>query len=182
MVIVKRKLPCATVIGGILFVPGSNLVSDAEFAKLTGVSSKFKKCFDSEVKAGNMVVTSHVQSETSEAVDADSLEARAAKLALEVSTLNVTDAKQKLSIITDPYVLKAVLKEDSRKSIRQTVELRLQSIVKQEHSDLRAKSVPAPMGDGFDEAMQAENTEEAKTGLIKKTAIPALRPRRSRNG
>lgn len=179
MISVKRKVPCITCIAGITFLPGTNLLSESDFKKIVG--TKYKKAFDSEIECGNMVVTSHVPSETVNVADESGMEARAAKLAQEIGSVNVNDAKQKLSVISDPYVLKAVLKNDSRKSIRDAVELRLEVITKQSKSDLSVKNVPAPLGTGSEFVGDVDTSDpETLQGTKVQTAIPAIRKRRNK--
>lgn len=177
MITIHRKVPCATYIlltVGVKpfmksFLPGMNHVSDAEYKAL-----RENEQFKSEISCGNMMVSSHVESETTTAIEEESTKSRFVKLAEEMHSMSAADAKKAISETLDPRILKELKKLDARKGVQESLEKQLKSIETQEHSDLTPESIPAPKGDGSNFMDKVKGSKEEADGEVGFSAIPAL--------
>jgi hypothetical protein len=169
MIIVHRKKPNCTIIQGVVFYPGMNTLSDAEYAKIAK-----NKGFTSEIDCGNMVMTKQIASSTSEAVDSTDQKERASKMVAEVKSAAINEAIALVETMSDPFILKALKESDGRKGIHEAVDKRLTSIRTQEKSDLKPESKEAPLGNGSEEVGKVTGTKEEVEGTKVSSAIPAL--------
>ncbi len=170
MVLVKRKIPCITQVLGVKFFPGVNSISESEMNLIENHPG-----FISEIKCGNMEIIGHEESETTNAVEADTLKEQAAKIAKEVQSMNIDAAKSFILGSGNAYLLNEIKKIDVRKGVQEAVESRLNSIRKQEGSDLTPESKPAPEGTGAEFAAEITGNKEDLEGTKPRTAIPAIK-------
>lgn len=178
MIHVQRKVAFATIIEGVKLLPGLNLLSDAEICIMEkGKKDKAgKTVFQQECDCGNLQVGKTIKSDTSDAAGStDNIKERAAKIAEEIKSVNVTKAKEIIEKLNDAYVLKAVAESDGRRGVADAVESRLNSINSQEGSDLTPESKPAPEGDGSDFGGKIGDDKEAQSGEKGHTSVPALK-------
>jgi hypothetical protein len=174
MVHVHRKVPCSTVVLGVVFFPGMNLISEPEFSLVEKHPG-----FISELKCGNMVMGGRTASDNSDAVDAiDNPEKRYAKIAQEVQSMKLAEAKKLVSETGDGFALRAIKKSDSRQEIQKAVDQRMLDIKGQKGSDLRPESRYAPEGTGDDFDSKITGTKADIEGNKAQTAIPMLKGNR----
>ena len=173
MVTIHRKVMFATVILGIKFLPGMNTISDAEYTRL---KKDPRKILDEEIQCGNMLMNEKVESPTSDAAkEGIDIKERAAKMAEEIAGVSVKKAIPIIAKMGDGYVLRAIKKSDGRRGVVEAVDRRLESINKQEGSDLTPSSKEAPLGDGSDFLDNVGSGKADKEGRKKHTAIPAMK-------
>lgn len=171
MVFVHRKVTFCTVILNTVFRPGMNQLSDSEFKDL-----EKNKAFLSEINCGNMLIGGKHESETTNAVESKSMAEKGAKLAQELKSLSVGEAGKAIAQISDVATLRALGDLDARKGIQELVDKRVNSIKKQEGSDLTPVSIPAPEGTGEEFVGGPEViTKESLEGTETKSSIPALK-------
>ena len=178
MIHVQRKVAFATIIEGVKFLPGLNLLSNAEIAicKKGKKRKSGKNVFQEECDCGNLQVGKEIQSDTSDAAGSpDNIKGRAAEIAKEIASVNVAKAKEIIDKLNDAYVLRAVAESDGRRGVADAVEARLNSIQAQEGSDLTPESIPAPEGDGSDFGKDIGEGKKAQSGEEGHTAVPALK-------
>lgn len=179
MVYVHRKVAFTTIIpvspaqGGVKFLPGMNTISDGEMKKIED-SPRGKKIFGEECKF-NMIIGGTVESNTFNAAESGTdMRIRAAEIAKEVSSVNVTKAIEIISKIGDGYVLRALKKIEGRKGIQLAIDNRMDDIASQKGSDLTPESRLAPDGDGSDFLDNVGGGQDAKNGTKGHSAVPAL--------
>lgn len=171
MVTIHRKSPNITGIKGHIFLPGMNQLSDAEFDEIKNTAA-----YKSEIACGNMVQGAYHETANSDAVEADNAKARAAKIAQELRSISdLEKAKELISKIVDPFVLKALASEDGRKGINDAIQARINSIKGQEGADLTPESKVAPEGSNSDFADKIGTDKDSLEGTKVSTAIPAAK-------
>lgn len=170
MRIIHSKLFGVTSVVHVNFFPGMNTLSDAEF-EFVNKRDDFKEM----VRAGKYIIGGKTDSETSNAVEKklDPKE-RSAEIAKEIASMSAAEAKKTVQTVSDVLVLKALKEMDGRKGIQEAVLARLNSISKQEGSDLTPETKVAPAGDGSDFVDKIGTGKQDLEGGKGLSAIPAL--------
>lgn len=176
---VHRRVQYCTVIRGVKFLPGTNLLSDSEFQLVVD-----KKPFKEEIACGYMSIVGDYGTDTVDAQPKETGEEpnkkantldNAEKRANELKSMGMGKLKEVIADMNDGAVLRALARLDGRKGIQEAIESRVTDIKSQKGDDLTPETRSAPEGSGEDFADKIDGSKESIEGRKTHTSIPAMK-------